>query len=72
VPPQDRVSAQEEAQAKRQAKRTDNLSARRQKKEENKKARREKKLLRPGFEGRKEGFIKPGAGGGAKAGGGGA
>ncbi|KAG2483321.1 hypothetical protein HYH03_017822 [Edaphochlamys debaryana] len=61
----ERQQAQQEAQAARQSKRQDNLSARRQTKLDNKKAKREKKLLRPGFEGRKEGFIATG-GGGAK------
>ena len=37
--------------------RTDNLQARITGKVEKKKAKREKKLLRAGFEGRKEGFI---------------
>lgn len=45
--------------------RTDNLQARVTAKAEKKKAKREKKLLRPGFEGRRSGFIpSPGGGGG--------
>ncbi|GLC33579.1 hypothetical protein PLESTB_000091000 [Pleodorina starrii] len=64
---QERMAAQQEAQAARQTKRKENLAARRQTKLDNKKAKREKKLLRPGFEGRKEGFIATGpAGGGSK------
>ncbi|KXZ43523.1 hypothetical protein GPECTOR_88g466 [Gonium pectorale] len=63
---QERVATQQEAQAARQAKRTDNLAARRQAKVDARKAKREKKLLRPGFEGRKEGFITPGGGAAAK------
>ncbi|GLI59811.1 hypothetical protein VaNZ11_001778, partial [Volvox africanus] len=59
---QERVATQQESQAARQAKRKDNLAARRQTKLDNKKAKREKKLLRPGFEGRKEGFISTGGG----------
>lgn len=54
---QERRDQQQEAVQARQAKRTDNLAARRQTKADNKKAKREKKLLRPGFEGRKEGFV---------------
>lgn len=61
---QERVAVQQGSQAARQAKRNDNLLARRQTKLDNKKAKREKKLLRPGFEGRKEGFITGGGGGG--------
>lgn len=41
--------------------RKDNLAARAQTKLAKKKERREKKLLRAGFEGRKQGFIKPAA-----------
>ncbi|EFJ45299.1 hypothetical protein VOLCADRAFT_121188 [Volvox carteri f. nagariensis] len=63
---QERVASQQDAQAARQAKRKENLAARRQTKVDNKKAKREKKLLRPGFEGRKEGFITPGGSQGGK------
>lgn len=45
--------------------RTDNLQARVTAKAEKKKAKREKKLLRPGFEGRRSGFIPSPGGGGA-------
>ena len=38
--------------------RTDNLQARATAKADRKKEKREKKLLRPGFEGRKSGFIQ--------------
>lgn len=52
-----RTQQQQERQQAQQAKRHDNLAARTATKLENKKAKREKKLLRPGFEGRKQGFI---------------
>jgi hypothetical protein len=43
--------------------RQENLQARATAKADKRKAKREKKLLRPGFEGRREGFItKPKAG----------
>ena len=45
--------------------RTSNLTARVQGKVQKKKERREKKLLRAGFEGRKQGFIGGGGGGAA-------
>lgn len=47
--------------------RVGNLKARADGKIERKKEKREKKLLRPGFEGRKAGFIKSPASGGRKA-----
>lgn len=55
----ERSAVQKDVMQQRQAKRKGNLDARRQVKFDNKKAKREKKLLRPGFEGRKEGFITP-------------
>lgn len=49
--------------------RNDNLQARVTAKADKKKAKREKKLLRPGFEGRRSGFIpSPGGGGGGGCG----
>ena len=46
--------------------RTDNLKARTAAKVERRKEKREKKLLRPGFEGRRDSFIRsPSAGGSA-------
>lgn len=64
-----RISAQQQSQAERQKKRTDNLQARVTAKADKKKAKREKKLLRPGFEGRRSGFIpSPGGGGGGGSG----
>jgi hypothetical protein len=55
----ERTEQQKETQAARQAKRKDNLQARANARKEKKKVRREKKLLRAGFEGRKNGFITP-------------
>lgn len=49
--------------------RNDNLQARVTAKADKKRAKREKKLLRPGFEGRRSGFIpSPGGGGGGGSG----
>uniref|UniRef100_A0A7S0V549 Ribosomal RNA-processing protein 14/surfeit locus protein 6 C-terminal domain-containing protein n=1 Tax=Polytomella parva TaxID=51329 RepID=A0A7S0V549_9CHLO len=53
----ERKDIQESRQAAKQSKRKDNLKARTQAKMDKKKERREKKLLRAGFEGRKQGFI---------------
>lgn len=53
----ERLKSQHEAQATKQQKRRDNIGARVKAKVEKKKVRREKKLLRAGFEGRKQGFI---------------
>ncbi|KAK9807529.1 hypothetical protein WJX72_001705 [[Myrmecia] bisecta] len=57
---QGRLQKQKQDQAAKQSKRTENLAARAQAKAEKKKLKREKKLLRAGFEGRKEGFIQKG------------
>lgn len=54
---QERSQQQQEAQKAKQNRRQENLQSRRQTKLDNKKAKREKKLLRPGFEGRKDTFI---------------
>lgn len=54
---QDRQNKQRQEQSVKQGKRRDNLQARVTQKKETKKAKREKKLMRAGFEGRKQGFI---------------
>ena len=54
----ERIEKQKEAQNARQNKRRENLQARAKQRKEKKKARREKKLLRAGFEGRKQDFIQ--------------
>lgn len=53
----ERQAKQKEAQDARQSKRRENIQARITGKKDSKKAKREKKLLRAGFEGRKQGFI---------------
>lgn len=53
----ERTAKQKEDQAAKQDKRRTNLQRRVDAKKEAKKAKREKKLLRAGFEGRKQGFI---------------
>ncbi|KAL3825601.1 hypothetical protein ACJIZ3_021630 [Penstemon smallii] len=55
----DRVQTQEKMKGDRQKKRKDNIVGRINDKKMRKIAKREKKLMRPGFEGRKEGFITP-------------
>ncbi|KAK2079850.1 hypothetical protein QBZ16_002245 [Prototheca wickerhamii] len=57
---QERVASQEEEKKQRQDKRKTNIQSRIQDTKNRKKDRREKKLMRPGFEGRKTGFITPG------------
>ena len=54
---EERLAVQREATDHKQAKRVDNLKRRTDAKIERRKQKRLKKLLRPGFEGRKEGFI---------------
>ena len=54
---EERVAIQKEAVDKRQSKRNENIKRRTEAKIERRKQKRLKKLLRPGFEGRKEGFI---------------
>ncbi|KAK9052068.1 hypothetical protein SSX86_028696 [Deinandra increscens subsp. villosa] len=53
----DRVETQEKMREEKQAKRTGNIEERANQKKARKIAKREKKLMRPGFEGRKEGYI---------------
>ncbi|CAH9118333.1 unnamed protein product [Cuscuta europaea] len=53
----ERVESREKLKEERQHKRKENISGRIQDKKSRKIAKREKKLMRPGFEGRKEGFI---------------
>ncbi|GAB4818093.1 hypothetical protein N2152v2_005139 [Parachlorella kessleri] len=54
---QERLGKQKEQQEARQQKRKDNIEGRIKARQDRRKASREKKLLRAGFEGRKEGFI---------------
>lgn len=53
----DRVESREKLKEERQQKRRENISGRIHEKKMRKIAKREKKLMRPGFEGRKEEFI---------------
>ncbi|KAL1568168.1 surfeit locus protein 6 [Salvia divinorum] len=53
----ERVGTVEKMKEERQKKRRDNIAGRINDKKARKIAKREKKLMRPGFEGRKEGFI---------------
>ncbi|CAK9159652.1 unnamed protein product [Ilex paraguariensis] len=53
----ERVESREKVKGEKQAKRAENISDRIQQKKMRKIAKREKKLMRPGFEGRKEGYI---------------
>lgn len=59
---QDRTETREQMKAEKQQKRSDNIADRIHQKKMRKIAKREKKLMRPGFEGRKEGFINEGSG----------
>ncbi|XP_010521679.1 PREDICTED: surfeit locus protein 6 homolog [Tarenaya hassleriana] len=56
----ERVENQQKMKMEKQHKRSENISGRIHDKKMRKIAKREKKLLRPGFEGRKEGFINEG------------
>lgn len=56
----DRIETTQKMKAERQQKRSDNIAQKIQDKKMRKIAKREKKLMRPGFEGRKEGFINEG------------
>ncbi|XP_057420446.1 uncharacterized protein LOC130714556 [Lotus japonicus] len=56
----ERIQTREQLKAGKQQKRSDNIAERIQDKKRRKIAKREKKLLRPGFEGRKEGFMNAG------------
>ncbi|KAI3812149.1 hypothetical protein L1987_16855 [Smallanthus sonchifolius] len=53
----ERVESQEKMREEKQAKRRGNIEERANQKKMRKIAKREKKLMRPGFEGRKEGYI---------------
>ncbi|CAI0436885.1 unnamed protein product [Linum tenue] len=53
----ERVESQHKVKAGKQEKRSQNIAGRIQEKKARKIAKREKKLMRPGFEGRKEGYI---------------
>ncbi|KAL6508510.1 hypothetical protein OROHE_021643 [Orobanche hederae] len=53
----ERVETQDKMKGERQRKRKDNIAGRINEKNMRKIAKREKKLMRPGFEGRKEGYI---------------
>ncbi|PKI45814.1 hypothetical protein CRG98_033821 [Punica granatum] len=53
----ERFEAQQKVKTEKQQKRSENIAERALEKKMRKIAKREKKLLRPGFEGRKEGFI---------------
>ncbi|PON78520.1 Surfeit locus [Parasponia andersonii] len=57
----DRVETTEKLKAERQQKRSQNIEQKKQDKKTRRIAKREKKLMRPGFEGRKEGFINENA-----------
>ncbi|BAT77178.1 uncharacterized protein HKW66_Vig0020090 [Vigna angularis] len=56
----DRIQTRDQLKAEKQKKRSENISARIHEKKMRKIAKREKKLMRPGFEGRKEGFMNEG------------
>ncbi|KAK4267112.1 hypothetical protein QN277_023941 [Acacia crassicarpa] len=58
----ERIDSREKMKAEKQQKRSENLAERSHQKKMRKIAKREKKLMRPGFEGRKEGFINEGSG----------
>ncbi|XP_062110873.1 ribosomal RNA-processing protein 14-C-like [Humulus lupulus] len=53
----ERVQTTEKLKSERQEKRSQNIEQKKQDKKTRRMAKREKKLMRPGFEGRKEGFI---------------
>ncbi|XVE81956.1 hypothetical protein DITRI_Ditri15bG0108200 [Diplodiscus trichospermus] len=57
----ERVETTEKLKAEKQQKRSENISEKIHQKKMRRIAKREKKLLRPGFEGRKEGFINEGS-----------
>ncbi|KAL9277866.1 hypothetical protein ACSQ67_024878 [Phaseolus vulgaris] len=56
----DRIQTRDQLKAEKQKKRTENIAGRIHEKKMRKIAKREKKLMRPGFEGRKEGFMNGG------------
>ena len=53
----ERIQTTEKMKNERQQKRRDNIAGKAKEKKMRKIAKREKKLMRPGFEGRKEGYI---------------
>ncbi|KAL8147595.1 uncharacterized protein LOC141707913 [Apium graveolens] len=53
----ERVDSKEKLKSEKQQKRAGNIAERAKQKKDRKIAKREKKLMRPGFEGRKEGYI---------------
>ena len=55
-----RVQTRDQLKAEKQQKRSENIASRIREKKMRKIAKREKKLMRPGFEGRKEGFMNDG------------
>ncbi|XP_027331144.1 ribosomal RNA-processing protein 14-C-like isoform X2 [Abrus precatorius] len=57
----ERVQTRDQLKAEKQQKRSENIAERIHQKKMRKIAKREKKLMRPGFEGRKEGFINDGS-----------
>ncbi|XVE65740.1 hypothetical protein DITRI_Ditri08aG0023700 [Diplodiscus trichospermus] len=57
----ERVETTEKLKAEKQQKRSENIADKIHQKKMQRIAKREKKLLRPGFEGRKEGFINEGS-----------
>lgn len=58
----ERIDTREQMKAEKQQKRSENIAERIHQKKMRKIAKREKKLMRPGFEGRKEGFMNEGSG----------
>uniref|UniRef100_A0A803N2P3 Ribosomal RNA-processing protein 14/surfeit locus protein 6 C-terminal domain-containing protein n=2 Tax=Chenopodium quinoa TaxID=63459 RepID=A0A803N2P3_CHEQI len=52
-----RIETTEKMKRGKQDKRNENIKAKKDKKKQSKIDKREKKLMRPGFEGRKEGFV---------------
>ncbi|KAF3545668.1 hypothetical protein DY000_02000221 [Brassica cretica] len=56
----ERVEGQQKVRVEKQQKRSGNIAERIEQNKQRKIAKREKKLLRPGFEGRKEGFVNEG------------
>lgn len=57
----DRTETTQKLKADKQQKRSDNIAEKINQKKQRRIAKREKKLLRPGFEGRKQGFLNDGA-----------
>ncbi|KAK3034110.1 hypothetical protein RJ639_034462 [Escallonia herrerae] len=57
----ERVESREKVKVEKQQKRAGNIADRAEQKKVRKIAKREKKLMRPGFEGRKEGYINEGS-----------